>query len=237
MKLFCLKNCHLLLQHGVPWITARDTKNLLHLQYRWPELWLVSNLLRNIAEDPTKPLLSLYPPYHLVSCEFNPKDGHLLAGGCYNGQVCWWDDRKAGEIFITQRKWTTFPAIFYFSFHYSEKYWLLSQGRQARGGDQPVRVSHWAGLQDHVDTEQDAVRVLHSQHWRNGNVVGHQEVYNTSWKTDSRPKTQRGGWNNGKCKKNSLLVRLKIHFSRHKAPHVLSMSPPSPPSLWWELSR
>ena len=39
------------------------------------------------SEDPTKPLLDLIPPYHLVSCEFNPKDGHLLAGGCYNGQV------------------------------------------------------------------------------------------------------------------------------------------------------
>ena len=40
-----------------------------------------------MLEDPTKPLLDLIPPYHLVSCEFNPKDGHLLAGGCYNGQV------------------------------------------------------------------------------------------------------------------------------------------------------
>ena len=66
------------------------------------------------SEDPTKPLLDLIPPYHLVSCEFNPKDGHLLAGGCYNGQVdykirhkylslveifqvCWWDDRKGGK--------------------------------------------------------------------------------------------------------------------------------------------
>ena len=48
-------------------------------------------------EDPTKPHLELYPPFHLVSCEFNPKDGHLLAGGCYNGQVCWWDDRKGGK--------------------------------------------------------------------------------------------------------------------------------------------
>ena len=32
-----------------------------------------------------------------ICSEFNPKDGHLLAGGCYNGQVCWWDDRKGGK--------------------------------------------------------------------------------------------------------------------------------------------
>ena len=71
------------------------------------------------SDDPIKPLLELKPPHHLVSCEFNPKDGHLLAGGCYNGQVwtalsqpsftscclhyfqpmqvCWWDDRKGGK--------------------------------------------------------------------------------------------------------------------------------------------
>ena len=38
------------------------------------------------------------------------------------------------------------------------------EGRQAGGGDQPLRLSHRAGLQDHVDTEQDPLRVLHSQH-------------------------------------------------------------------------
>ena len=40
------------------------------------------------TEDPTKPSLELSPPFHLVSCEYNAKDGNLLAGGCYNGQVC-----------------------------------------------------------------------------------------------------------------------------------------------------
>ena len=43
------------------------------------------------------PVLELQSPNHLVSCEFNPKDTHLLAGGCYNGQVCWWDDRSGGK--------------------------------------------------------------------------------------------------------------------------------------------
>ena len=51
------------------------------------------------------------------------------------------------------------------------------------------------------------------------------------------PKLKEEDGTTENVKKNSLLVRLKMYFSRHKAPHVLSMSPPSPPSLWWELSR
>ena len=39
-------------------------------------------------------------PNHLVSCEYSPKENSLLAGGCYNGQVCYWDDRSV---------WVTFP--------------------------------------------------------------------------------------------------------------------------------
>ena len=50
-----------------------------------------------LSEDPTTPVVELAAPNHMVSCEFNPKDGHLLAGGCYNGQVCWLDDRKGGK--------------------------------------------------------------------------------------------------------------------------------------------
>ena len=38
-------------------------------------------------EDPTRPLVSLEPPYHAVCLEYNPRDGNLVAGGCYNGQV------------------------------------------------------------------------------------------------------------------------------------------------------
>lgn len=40
------------------------------------------------------------------------------------------------------------------------------EGRQAGGRDQPRRVPHRARLQDHVDSEQDALRVLHGQHGR-----------------------------------------------------------------------
>ena len=35
-----------------------------------------------------------------MSCEYSPKENSLLAGGCYNGQVCYWDDRSV---------WVTFP--------------------------------------------------------------------------------------------------------------------------------
>ena len=46
------------------------------------------------AEDPTTASLELQCPNHLVSCEYSPKEASLLAGGCYNGQVCYWDDRS-----------------------------------------------------------------------------------------------------------------------------------------------
>ncbi|CAF1270672.1 unnamed protein product [Rotaria magnacalcarata] len=45
-------------------------------------------------ENPTKPELYLKPISPLVCIEFNPKDTHQLAGGCYNGQVCIFDTRK-----------------------------------------------------------------------------------------------------------------------------------------------
>jgi hypothetical protein len=32
------------------------------------------------SDDPTHPDLQLMPPFHLVSCEFSPKDPNLLAG-------------------------------------------------------------------------------------------------------------------------------------------------------------
>ena len=40
------------------------------------------------VDDPTEPDLTLQPPSFLVSCEYNPKDPNIIAGGCYNGQVC-----------------------------------------------------------------------------------------------------------------------------------------------------
>jgi hypothetical protein len=39
------------------------------------------------AEDPINPLVELQPPNHLVCSQFNPRDSHILAAGCHNGQV------------------------------------------------------------------------------------------------------------------------------------------------------
>lgn len=40
-----------------------------------------------LAENPNKPELVLKPSSPLVSLEYNPKDSHILVGGCYNGQM------------------------------------------------------------------------------------------------------------------------------------------------------
>jgi dynein intermediate chain 2 len=40
------------------------------------------------VENPNKPDMTLKPISPLVCIEFNPKDTHVLVGGCYNGQVC-----------------------------------------------------------------------------------------------------------------------------------------------------
>lgn len=40
-----------------------------------------------LAENPNKPQLVLKPSSPLVSLEYNPKDAHILVGGCYNGQL------------------------------------------------------------------------------------------------------------------------------------------------------
>ncbi|NXD76749.1 DNAI2 protein, partial [Halcyon senegalensis] len=45
-------------------------------------------------ENPNKPELVLKPSSPLVCLEYNPKDSHMLLGGCYNGQMAYWDTRK-----------------------------------------------------------------------------------------------------------------------------------------------
>lgn len=55
-----------------------------------------SHILRNaklllqlfiFTENPNKPEFTLKPVSPLVCLEYNPKDVHVLIGGCYNGQV------------------------------------------------------------------------------------------------------------------------------------------------------
>ncbi|XP_033127579.1 dynein intermediate chain 3, ciliary-like [Anneissia japonica] len=45
-------------------------------------------------ENPNKPETILKPASPLVCLEYNPKDVHVLVGGCYNGQIPFWDTRK-----------------------------------------------------------------------------------------------------------------------------------------------
>ena len=54
----------------------------------------------SLSEDPTTASLELVCPNHLVSCEYSPKENSLLAGGCYNGQVCYWDDRSVSHSLL-----------------------------------------------------------------------------------------------------------------------------------------
>ncbi|XP_067914809.1 dynein axonemal intermediate chain 2 isoform X1 [Heterodontus francisci] len=48
-------------------------------------------------ENPNKHEMVIKPVSPLVCLEYNPKDSHILAGGCYNGQMGYWDTRKGGQ--------------------------------------------------------------------------------------------------------------------------------------------
>ena len=43
------------------------------------------------VEDPTKYSDMLRTSSPLTSLSYSPKDPHIIAGGCYSGQGCWWD--------------------------------------------------------------------------------------------------------------------------------------------------
>lgn len=48
-------------------------------------------------ENPNKPEMCLKPISPIVCLEYNPKDPHILVGGCYNGQLGYWDTRKGSH--------------------------------------------------------------------------------------------------------------------------------------------
>ncbi|XP_067101386.1 dynein axonemal intermediate chain 2 [Osmerus mordax] len=48
-------------------------------------------------DNPNKPDMALKPVSPLVCLEYNPKDSHILVGGCYNGQIAYWDSRKGSQ--------------------------------------------------------------------------------------------------------------------------------------------
>nr|XP_008511391.1 PREDICTED: dynein intermediate chain 2, axonemal isoform X2 [Equus przewalskii] len=49
-------------------------------------------------ENPNRPEIVLKPSSPLVTLEYNPKDSHVLLGGCYNGQIACWDTRKGSLV-------------------------------------------------------------------------------------------------------------------------------------------
>ena len=48
-----------------------------------------------LKENPNKPETTLKPVSPLVCLEYNPKDVHVLIGGCYNGQIGKWHRQSA----------------------------------------------------------------------------------------------------------------------------------------------
>ncbi|XP_023418650.1 dynein axonemal intermediate chain 2 isoform X3 [Cavia porcellus] len=49
-------------------------------------------------ENPNRPEMALKPSSPLVTLEYNPKDSHVILGGCYNGQIACWDTRKGSLV-------------------------------------------------------------------------------------------------------------------------------------------
>ena len=85
-------------------ICRRDLYGLIHMGHRSEFVWRVTAILRAVLwlghcylllctsmlvflENPNKPELALKPVSPLVCLEYNPKDPHILVGGCYNGQL------------------------------------------------------------------------------------------------------------------------------------------------------
>ena len=48
-------------------------------------------------ENPNRPEHTLKPSSPMLCLEYNPKDPHLLIGGCYNGQLALFDTRKGSQ--------------------------------------------------------------------------------------------------------------------------------------------
>ncbi|XP_056433273.1 dynein axonemal intermediate chain 2 [Gadus chalcogrammus] len=54
-------------------------------------------------ENPNKPEICIKPVAPLVCLEYIPTDSHILAGGCYNGQIAYWDTRKGSQPVDTSK--------------------------------------------------------------------------------------------------------------------------------------
>ncbi|RXN02170.1 Kinesin-like protein KIF19 [Acipenser ruthenus] len=71
----------------------RATKDMSFDSY----IWDIDTPYVTTTENPDKPEMTLKPVSPLVCLEYNPKDSHILIGGCYNGQIAYWDTRKGSQ--------------------------------------------------------------------------------------------------------------------------------------------
>lgn len=60
---------------------------------RQPDGMSLSSYIWDV-NNPNYPDLEIIPASPLCCLKFNPKDSHILVGGCYNGLLQYWDDRK-----------------------------------------------------------------------------------------------------------------------------------------------
>lgn len=48
---------------------------------------MVIMIIADCVENPNRPEMALKPVSPMLCLEYNPKDSHTLAAGCYNGQI------------------------------------------------------------------------------------------------------------------------------------------------------
>ena len=85
---FCFEHWLLCCDMICKWVTRRSGckrfwKSALHIQ----PVCILPLAWNFLAENPNKPEMTLKPVSPLVCLEYNPKDVHVLIGGCYNGQI------------------------------------------------------------------------------------------------------------------------------------------------------
>ena len=88
-------------------------------------------------EHNSKPIKTLCPPNHLTSIDYNIKEQFLIGGGCYNGQVCWWDTRICPEpVGETSFESSHTDAVYFFK-------WIGKTGTEFFTGSSDGFVKWW----------------------------------------------------------------------------------------------
>lgn len=82
-----------------------------------------------VLENPNRPEMTLKPASALVCLDYNPKDSHILVGGCYNGQIGGFRSRLMDRWFTVRGQVYQPVGVFVLA------YW------DTRRGNQPVEVS------------------------------------------------------------------------------------------------